>query len=94
MALLDDMTEGHTPKFWAETMSIACDLSNMCVTTANEGRISPYEKWHGTPPDLRDTAIRHGGAGRVPTSWPPRGSGVSCWALPTTTLAARSECKH
>lgn len=43
MALLEDLKEGSGKKLWAEAMSI-------CVTTANQGGTSSFEKCHRIPP--------------------------------------------
>lgn len=44
IARLDDLTKQHSEKLWAEVMSMATDMSNVCITTDST---SPYEKWHG-----------------------------------------------
>lgn len=49
MAMLEDLTKGGSYKLTAEAMSMACGMSNVCVTTANKGGTLPYEKWQETP---------------------------------------------
>lgn len=50
MVLLKGLKEGSSKQPWVEAMSMACDIGNICATTANEGGMSPFEMWHGIPP--------------------------------------------
>lgn len=49
VAILEDVTEGsNDDKLLAEPMGMACDMSYICITTANEGGMSSYRIWYGT----------------------------------------------
>jgi len=42
---------GLPPRFWAEAVNTANYLRNRCPTTCLDGK-SPYEVWHGKPPNV------------------------------------------
>jgi len=42
---------GLPPRFWAEAVNTANYLRNRCPTTCLDGK-SPYEAWHGKPPNV------------------------------------------
>lgn len=44
IALLQDLTTGHSDILWAEVMNFACDMGNMSQTVSINGDITPYEK--------------------------------------------------
>ena len=44
MAVFETMEEGYSSKLWAEAMKMACDMSSINTTTANEGCVSRGHK--------------------------------------------------
>lgn len=52
VAVLEELAQGGSQILCAEAMKRACDMSTVCVATANEGGTSPYKEWHETPSTL------------------------------------------
>jgi len=44
-------------KFWAEAVATAAYLMNRTTTSANEGQLTPFEKWYGHKPNISHLGV-------------------------------------